>query len=171
MSMLPLRFWRNLVIFHCTCLSMHTFFSFLVGLYGLNKYMMVVEAFPSLARILGECSTIHSPPALFSFCFCFFEVEISSRTLIPLFRPGSVLSGSASWDDCGRKFPDKLRVSSFPDGFPHYAWAAAWSAHSDFVFFKGVYMFRCDLAPALLAEWPGYFTCHCSNRWVERTPK
>ena len=30
------------------------------------------------------------------FFFFFFEVEISSRTLIPLFRPGSVHSGSAS---------------------------------------------------------------------------
>ena len=40
---------------------------------------------------LGRCSTIHSPPALF-----FFLVEISSRTLIPLFMPGPVHSGSAN---------------------------------------------------------------------------
>ena len=39
-----------------------------------------------------ECSTIHSPPAL-CVCVC---VEISSRTQIPLFRPESVHSGSAS---------------------------------------------------------------------------
>ena len=45
----------------------------------------------SLARIWGECSTFHSPPALF-----FFNVEISLRTLIPIFRPGSVHSGSAN---------------------------------------------------------------------------
>ena len=31
-------------------------------------------------------------------------------------------------------------------------------------------MFRCNLPPALLAEWPGSFTCHCSNTGVERTP-
>ena len=43
------------------------------------------------------------------------------RTLIPLFRPGSVHSGLASSDDCDRVFPDKLRVSSLPDRFPHYA--------------------------------------------------
>ena len=67
---------------------------------------------------------VHSFPAC-AFRFCFFEVEISSRTLIPLFAPGSVHSGSASWDDGGRMFPDKLRVSSFPDKFPHYAWTAA----------------------------------------------
>ena len=29
---------------------------------------------------------------------------------------------------------------------------------------KGVCMFRCNLPPALLAEWPGSFTCDCSNR-------
>ena len=57
--------------------------------------------------------------------FFFFKVEISLRTLIPLFRPGSVHSGSASWDDCGQVFPDKLRTSSFPDKFPHYARSAA----------------------------------------------
>ena len=33
-------------------------------------------------------------------CFFFFKVEISSRTLIPFFRPGSVHSDSASRDDC-----------------------------------------------------------------------
>ena len=56
----------------------------------------------SLARILGERSTIDSPPAL----FCLKKkkkMEISSCTLIPLFRPRSVHSGSASWDDCGRE--------------------------------------------------------------------
>ena len=35
----------------------------------------------------------------------FFKVEISSRKLISLFVPGSVHSGSASRDDCGRMFP------------------------------------------------------------------
>ena len=67
---------------------------------------------------LGECSIIHSPPALF---FFFFEVGISLRTLIPLFTQGLDHSGSASWDNCNRVFPDELRVSSFPDRFPHYA--------------------------------------------------
>ena len=56
--------------------------------------------------------------------FFFFKVEISLCTLIPLFRPGSVHSGSASWDECDWVFPDDLHVSSFPDRFPHYAWTA-----------------------------------------------
>ena len=30
-------------------------------------------------------------------------------------------------------------------------------------------MFRCDLPLALLAEWPGSFTCHCGNMVVEWT--
>ena len=64
-------------------------------------------------------------------------MEISSHTLILLFTPGLVHRGSASWDDCNRVFQvqptDELRVSSFPDRFPHCAWTAAQSAHSDFV--------------------------------------
>ena len=54
-----------------------------------------------------------------------FLVEISSRTLIPLLTLGSIHSGSASLDDCGRVYPDESRVISFPDRFPHYAWTAA----------------------------------------------
>ena len=65
----------------------------------------------------------HSFPAC-TFCVC-VEVYFSLRALIPRFVLGSVHSGSASRDDCGRIFPDKLRVSSFPDRFPHYVWAAA----------------------------------------------
>ena len=41
----------------------------------------VVVNFSWLAKIWGECSTIHSPPTPF---FFFFKVEISARTLIPL---------------------------------------------------------------------------------------
>ena len=62
----------------------------------------------------------------------FFKVEIRSRTLIPFFPLGSVHSGSASWDNCGRVFPEELRVSSSPDRFRHDAWTAQQSAHSDF---------------------------------------
>ena len=38
--------------------------------------------------------------------YTFFWVEISSRTSTPLQEPGAVHSGSASWDDCGRVFPE-----------------------------------------------------------------
>ena len=43
--------------------------------------MMMVVAFSSLARIWGEYSTIHSPPAFF---VLFFKEDICSNTLIPL---------------------------------------------------------------------------------------
>ena len=56
--------------------------------------VVVVVAFSSLARILEEWSTMHSPPTLL-LLFC-FEVDISSRTPVSLVRPGSVLSGSVS---------------------------------------------------------------------------
>ena len=73
--------------------------------------VVVVVAFSARAILLGECSTVHSPPAL----FFFFKVEINLHKLIPLFRPGSVHSGSASRDDCDRVFPYELRVSSISD--------------------------------------------------------
>ena len=44
-----------------------------------------------------------------SFLACaVFKMEISARTLIPLFMPGSVHSGSASRNDCGRVFQCSL---------------------------------------------------------------
>ena len=30
-------------------------------------------------------------------------------------------------------------------------------------------VFRCNLPPALLAEWPGSFTCHCGNKFSRRS--
>ena len=60
-----------------------------------------------------------------AYAFFFFKVEISSRTLIPILRPGSVHSGSASRGDCDWVFPDDLRLSYFPDRFPHSAWTGA----------------------------------------------
>ena len=35
---------------------------------------------------------------------------------------------------------------------------------------KSVCVFRCNLSTALLAEWPGSFTCHCGNTMMVRTP-
>ena len=71
--------------------------------------------FSCLQEFGGECSSILSPPVLF----------LLLHTLIPLFRQGSIHSGSASWDDCGRVFPDELHMSSFTDRFPHYTWTVA----------------------------------------------
>ena len=90
------------------------------------------HSFSSLSRTLGDGLKIHSPPALY---YYFLEVEISSCTPIPLCRPGSVHSGSASWDDCGSPLTSCV-WAHFPDRFPQYAWTAK-SAHSNFVGVKG----------------------------------
>ena len=49
-------------------------------------------------------------PCLF---FFFLSGDQLTHTCNIFFRPGSVHSGSASWDKCGWAFPDKLCVSSF----------------------------------------------------------
>ena len=105
-----------------------------------------------VARILGECSTIHSLPALF---FFFFKVEISLRTLIPLFSPESVHCGSASWD-----------TIPIPTLYLHRGMVSPLRLR----WVKGVYVFRCNQPPALLVQWPDSFTRHCGNTGVERTP-
>ena len=86
--------------------------------------LSIGDGFFLLAMIFGRMFD-HSYPACAFFSLSCFEVEINSRTLIPLLMPGPIHSGSACRDDCGQMFPDKLHVSSFPDRFPHYAWTAA----------------------------------------------
>ena len=106
----------------------------------------------------------HSFPACsFFFLSFFFNVKISSRTLITLFRPGSVHSGSASWDDCDWVFADELRVNSFPDRFPHYACTAAQSAHFGFVGSRVDTCLGVTCHQHFWQEWPGSFTCHCGK--------
>ena len=55
----------------------------------------VVVAFSRLPEFIGKGWTIHFPHALF-FLFFFLKRRFSSHSLMPLFRPGSVYSGSAS---------------------------------------------------------------------------
>ena len=134
-------------------------------------YMLTARWSWLVPRLRGFWETVRTFIPRRRFSFLFFEVEISSCTLIPLFMPGSVHSGSPSWDDCGRMFPDKLRVSSFPDRLLHYAWTAAWSNYSDFV---GSRACTCLGVTCHLHFWQNgrsLFTCHCGNTGVERTPK
>ena len=69
--------------------------------------MYMAVALLSFARIWEECSTclhfffffgfvVVVVVVVVLFLFFVFEVNISSRTLIPLFMPGSVHSGSTS---------------------------------------------------------------------------
>ena len=85
---------------HCTWIKRSMLMLFLNG----GGFFLTFEGF-------GEGLTIHSPLVLFFFFF--LKVEISSHSLVPLFSPGSVHSGSASWGNCFQEFPDKLLVSLF----------------------------------------------------------
>ena len=116
--------------------------------------VVVVVAFSSCARILGECLTIHYLPALlFLFFVLVFIVEISSRTLIPLFRPGSVHSGSASSDYCDQMFPGELRTCelvSLIDSHPMPG--QRHSRPTPTSLGQGCMRVRCNLPSAVLAK-------------------
>ena len=75
-------------------------------------------------------------------------------TLIPLFRSGSVHSGSASSDDCGLVFPEELCVSSFPDTAisSHTLPGQRHSQPTPTKLGEDACMFRCNLPFPLLAE-------------------
>ena len=125
----------------------------------------MVMAFP---RVQGFLENVW----LFVPCLhVFFKVEISLCTLIPLFGPVSVYSGSVSWDDCERAFADNLRVSSFPDrshtipGQQHSQPTLTW---------MGQRCICCNQPPALLRVcWLLFRSipppCHCGNMGVEWT--
>ena len=90
----------------------------------------------------------------------FLEEEISSRTLIPHLYPRISQSTVAQRAETtvSECFLTNC-VSSFPDMFPHrLRWV------------KGVCAFRCNLPPALFGRMTVFFTCHCGNTRVERTP-
>ena len=78
--------------------------------------VVVVVAFPRVRRFGENVRQFILRLRCFFFFSFFFKVEISLRTLIPLFTPGLVHSCLASWDDCGRMFPDKLRLARFRIG-------------------------------------------------------
>ena len=68
-----------------------------VAFQGLNISCSLASDFFSHARIFGSPHPLRPPSNQFH-----------------SFRPGSVHSGSAGWDNCRRVFPDGLRVNSFP---------------------------------------------------------
>ena len=99
----------------------HSFAAFGEFPHGQCYFVVVVIGFFLACNDSGRMFDKSFPVSTFFCCCCFFFlVEITSRTLIPLFRPGSVYSGSASWDNCDWVFPDELHVNSFSDRFPHY---------------------------------------------------
>ena len=104
----------------------------------------------------------------FSFFFfsSFFQVEVRLRTLVPLLSPGSINSGSTSWDDCGWVFQTRCVWTRFLIG-SHTTSTQRQSQPTPTSLGQG--WFRCNLATVLLAEWPEFFTCHCGTTEVERT--
>ena len=80
----------------CSSCSPHPEPHFLIKSTQWHSRMWWWWIFPRLWGFWGECSTIHSPPALF------LKLKFGPRTLIPLCMPGSVHSGSARWDDYSR---------------------------------------------------------------------
>ena len=119
---------------------------------GELSIVAVVVAFCMLARIWGRVFD-HA----FRACtFFFFEVEISSCTLIPLFMPGSVVPWQVVCDLLSEKVPTLCLDS----GIVSPLWLH---------WVKCVFVFSCNLPPALFAEWPGSFTCHCGKMGVEWT--
>ena len=90
---------------------------FLLDRLRLQKSTNLVVTIPSLARIFGECSPVNLCPRflffLFSsfFSFFFLKWRLAHSYYFHSLCQDQSTSGSASWDDCGRVFLDKLRVS------------------------------------------------------------
>ena len=129
----------------------------------------MVVAFSSLARILGECSTSHSQLAPFFLSFSSFLVEISLRTLIPLFpQDRSTMSQQAETTvtECSLRNCMWARFLTGSLTMPEQRHSQPTTTSLG----KGVCLFKCNLLPALLAEWTGSFTCHCGSTGVEWTP-
>ena len=129
-------------------------------------------AFSSLARILGECRTIHSPPVLFSFFFSFFFLKWRLARALYFHALGQDQSTVAQLAEttvaeCSLTScmwaRSRIGSHTMPEQ-PH-------SQPTPTSLGQGVYAclgITCHLH--FLAEWPGSFTFHCGNKRLERTP-
>ena len=72
------------------------------------------------------------------------------------------------WDDWSWVYHDELHVSSFLQQVATLCLDSIVSP-LQLHWVKGVWIIRCNLPPALLAEWPGSFKCHCSSTEVGQT--
>ena len=124
----------------------------------------MVVAISSFARILGKCLTIHSrqcfPPLFFESghqLISTLYAKISLQWLSELRRLWANVLWEVVREVVSQSVPTLCLDSGIVSPFP-LRWV------------KDVCEFRCNLPPALLAEWPGSFTCHCGNTGVERTP-
>ena len=112
---------------------------------------LLVVAFP---RLQGFWENVWLFTPYLLFFFPFLVVEISSRMLIPLFAPGSVHRGSASW-----LWQSICWWAACELVFWYVPWLCLDSGIvSPLCWDKGVCLFRCNLPPALLTEWQGNAT-------------
>ena len=82
-------------------------------------------AFFSQGKTFGEDFTILSLPVLFQI----FLVDISSRTLFPLFKPGSVHSGSLDWGTAAKEIMVPFVENPESKGSPFKAWSRLVHSH------------------------------------------
>ena len=131
-----------------------------------RRCLGLAVAFSLHTRILAEGLTQHFPPVHF-----FFFKWRSAHAHQFNFRPGSVHSGSVSWDNCGWTFSDELHASFFAWKAPTLCLNSTDSPLNTSSDLKCVCIHICNLPPELLAEWPGSFMRRYSNTGVQWTPK
>ena len=100
------RFWFALAVWSLTWLRIEHTGTSIFHLFRRKFYLMIMMmAFPCLWGLWGKVWGFIPCLHLFFFFWGGGVVGISLHTLIPLFNWGSVHSGSASWDNCGRVSP------------------------------------------------------------------
>ena len=130
----------------------------------------MVLAFSSLARIWGDCSTIHSstihfPSALFFFFFNGDWLVHTNFTLWAGISPQWLSELSRQW----LSVPWRVACEFVSLKIPTLYLDSGIISPPRILWVKVVCVFRCIMPPALLAEWPRSFTCHCGNTGVEQT--
>ena len=132
-----------------------------------NKVTTVV-ALSLLASVLGECSTVHSPCAFFFFFFWSgYKLEHTNSTLFVRISPQWLSELRRLWPSV----PWQVACELVSWLVPTPCLDSGIVSPLRLRWVKDVWVFRFNLPPALLAEWPGSFACHCGNTGMELTPK
>ena len=122
--------------------------------------VVMVVAFSSSERFWENVRQFIPPPSLAHFLLKWRLSRANKFHFLGQGQSTVAQRAETTMDECSLA---SCVCTRFPDRFPHYACTATWSAHSDFAGSRAYACFRCNLLPALWAEWPGSFTCHCRN--------
>ena len=131
----------------------------------------VVEAFfsPQRTRCLGEDWWIHSRLSfLFCFVFCFWWRSARAHRFHSLSQDQFTVA-QRTWATVAECSLTSCVWARFPPTLGLCRDSMVRPIRLRCV--EGVYMFRCNLPPALLAKWPGSLTCYCGDTSAERAPK